>query len=162
MSAVEKKLHLDKFSFETKVRGDKKIIHLRGEIDEDTSFEDVKKVGGPFVFNFKELDNINSCGIRTWVNFLKELGNIKFAYEECPPLVVRQMNMVPSFKGGATVISVYVPYVCDACETEKLVLISGEKLADPSSIPESFTCEKCKKGEMELDGHPDQYFAFLR
>jgi len=162
VGAVEKSLHLDKFYFEVKPRGDKKVIQLGGAIDEDTSFEEIKKVGGPYVFNFKNLDNINSCGIRTWVNFLKELGKVQIFYEECPPLVVRQMNMVPSFRGGATVVSVYVPYVCDACDTEKLVLIQGDKLADTSSIPEAFKCDTCKKGEMEIDGHPDQYFAFLR
>lgn len=162
MGAAEKSIHLDKFHFEMKPRGDKKVIHLAGVIDEDTSFEDIKKLGGPFVFNFKNLENVNSLGIRTWVNFLKELGKVQIVYEECPPLVVRQMNMVPSFLGGAQVLSVFVPYVCDACDTEKLVLMQGEQLADISSIPEVFKCETCKKGEMELDGHPDQYFAFLR
>ena len=162
MGAAEKSIHMDKFTFEVKARGTVKVINLAGVIDEDTSFEEIKKIGGPYIFNFKKLENVNSLGVRTWVNFMKELGKVQVCYEECPPLIVRQMNMVPSFKGQAQVTSVFVPYVCDACDTEKLVLIQGDKLADPSSIPEAFTCDTCKKGEMELDGHPDQYFAFLR
>lgn len=152
----------DKFKFEAVSRGERKVILLKGTIDEDTTFEGVKKLGGPFIFNFRELLSINSCGIRTWVNFLKELGSAPIAYEECPPLIVRQMNMVPSFLGSADVLSVFVPYVCDNCEHEKMVLMTKEELATPENIAETIECENCKKGEMEFDGHPQQYFAFNR
>ncbi len=152
----------DKFKFEAATRGNQKVILLKGTIDEDTTFEGVKKLGGPFIFNFRELQSINSCGIRTWVNFLKELGTAPIAYEECPPLIVRQMNMVPSFIGNADVLSVFVPYVCDNCEHEKMVLMTKDELVDPSAVPETIPCENCEKGEMEFDGHPQQYFAFKR
>jgi hypothetical protein len=160
---AEKLITGDKFKFESHVRGEKKVVILKGSIDEDVNFDPIKRLGGPFIFNFRELTSINSCGIRGWVNFLKELGRIQIFYEECPPLIVRQMNMVPSFLGHAQVLSVYIPYVCDKCESEKLVLMESDKLEDPSAnIEATISCESCGKGEMEFDGHPQQYFAFAK
>lgn len=153
----------EKFKFETSTKDGKKVVVMKGVIDEDTDFEALKKVGGPLTFNWKGVTSINSCGIRTWVNFLKELGKVEIAYEECPPLIVRQLNMVPSFMGTARVLSVFVPYVCDECDTEKMVPVSADKFAKGGAgVQEAFTCDKCKKGEMELDGQREQYFAFAK
>ena len=91
----------EKFKLEVTNKGSNKTVILRGIIDEDADFSQIQKLTGPLVFNFKELTAINSCGIRTWVNFLKEMAKVKISFEECPPLVVRQMNMVPSFVGHA-------------------------------------------------------------
>ena len=94
---------------------------------------------------------------------LRDSKDAEVFFEDCPPLVVRQMNMVPSFLGKAKVLSVHVPYFCDNCEKEKLVLITKDKFAQGKGIvPETIPCEFCKKGDMELDGHPEQYFAFAR
>lgn len=153
----------DKFRFEQSSKGNQKIIQLKGVIDEDATFEAIAKLGGPLVFNFKSLTAINSCGVRNWVNFLRDMQKTEITFEECPPLIVRQMNMVPSFVGHAKVSSVYVPYVCDNCDTEKLVLVENAKFTGGNAqIEEVIPCEACKKGEMELDGHPQQYFAFSK
>jgi hypothetical protein len=29
-------------------------------------------------------------------------------------------------------------------------------------VKESFPCDVCRKGEMEIDGHPKQYFSFAK
>lgn len=150
----------EKFSFQVVKSGEHNVVLLQGQIDEDTSFEGIKEVAAPLVFNFKNLTGISSIGIRTWVNFLKELSGKEMYFEECSPLVVRQMNMVPSFLGSATVKSVFVPYVCENCEKEKLVLVKQDQFG--KNVTESFPCESCKQGEMELDGHPQQYFAFAK
>ena len=153
----------EKFKYEQKPQGNKKIVQMQGTIDEDANFDAIGKIAGPLVLNFKSLAAINSCGVRNWVNFLKTIPKTEIFFEECPPLIVRQMNMVPSFVGHAKVLSVYVPYVCDACDTEKLVLVEAGKFNEGNpEIPETMTCDSCKKGEMELDGHPQQYFAFSK
>jgi hypothetical protein len=150
----------DKFNFKVVKNGDRNCVLLQGQIDEDTSFEELVGVESPIVFNFKNLTGISSIGIRSWVNFLKELSGKDISYEECPPLVVRQMNMVPSFIGSAKVLSVFVPYVCEKCEQEKLVLLNESQFG--MKVTEAFPCEACKQGEMEIDGHPQQYFAFAK
>jgi hypothetical protein len=150
----------EKFAFQVVKSGGRHSVLLQGQIDEDTSFEGLSQVESPIVFNFKNLTGISSIGIRSWVNFLKELGGKEIYYEECSPLIVRQMNMVPSFLGNAKVLSVFVPYVCDNCEQEKLVLANKDQFG--GKIAETIPCEACKQGEMELDGHPQQYFAFAK
>lgn len=154
----------DKFKYDVVEQGAVKKVLLKGVVDEDTAFDPLLRMGSPLVLNFKDVASINSCGIRNWVNFLKELGATKIVYEECPPLIVRQLNMVPSFAGNATVASVYVPYVCDNCEAEKTLLIGSDKFQNRKElkISETIPCESCKEGEMELDGHPQQYFAFIK
>lgn len=149
----------DKFTFEQVMKESKKIILLRGIIDEDTTFDQFAKLGSPLSFNFKGVTSINSCGVRTWVNFVKSVPDIEVTFEECPPLIVRQMNMVPSFLGHGTVKSVYIPYVCDDCEHEKLLLVNN---SDFSKVSDTIACENCQKGEMEFDGRPEQYFAFTK
>lgn len=149
----------DKLKFEQVMREGMKVILLRGVIDEDANFDSLANLGASLNFNFKGVTAINSCGVRTWVNFMKQIGHVEVVYEECPPLIVRQMNMIPSFVGHATVKSVYVPYVCDKCENETMVLIESEEFG---SVAETVNCESCQKGEMEFDGHPQQYFAFTK
>ena len=153
----------DKFKIETALKDKKRVFFLKGTIDEDTTFDAVLQGEGEIHLNFSGVTGINSLGIRTWVNFMKELAGKQVFYEECPPVIVRQMNMIPSFVGHAKVVSVFAPYVCEDCDQEKLVLINEQSLSQTEvELPKSFVCESCGKGEMELDGHPKQYFAFKR
>lgn len=153
----------EKFKFEQTLRENKKVILLSGMIDEDTTFEEILKLGSPLVFNFKGVTAINSCGVRNWVNFLKAFGDNNAAFEECPPTVVKQMNMIPSFTAGAKIKSVYVPYTCENCEKESMLLIDTSQFKKGSTqITESMPCPACKEGELELDGHPAQYFSFIK
>lgn len=151
----------DKFKFKEVDEGNKKKIVLQGIIDEDANFASLVKPCESISFNWKEITAINSCGVRSWVNFLKELSGKEVVYEECPTLIVRQMNMVPSFVGAAKIQSVYVPFVCADCETEKVVLVPKDKFSTIANEPPG-TCEACGKGEMEFDGHPKQYFSFSK
>ncbi len=153
----------EKFKIEQAMKGSTKAIMLRGAIDEDAVFTPILKVGGALIFNFRGVTSINSCGVRNWVNFLKELSDREVYYEECPPLIVRQMNMVPSFVSHARVLSVFSAYVCDVCDHERLVLTKEDQFAKGKiNVQESMTCDSCKKGEMEFDGQPEQYFAFAK
>lgn len=149
----------DKFKYEQVIKGDSRIVMLRGAIDEDTDFTPIAKLGDTLTFNFRGIESINSLGVRAWVNFVKSIADRELSFEECPPIIVRQMNMIPSFVSSAKVTSVYVPYICDDCDTETLVLVQQDSFG---AVEESKTCEHCKKGEMEFDGTPEQYFAFTK
>lgn len=153
----------DKFKIEKVVVDGKEQLKLTGVIDEDTDFRSLEKSAGPFYLNLSGITGINSLGIRGWVNFWKAHSDKPVFYVECPPVIVRQMSMIPSFCGNANVVSVYVPYVCNNCDSEQLVLIGKEELSStPPKVSESFACTKCNSGEMELDGSPRQYFAFKK
>lgn len=153
----------ENFRFEMTDSGNNTQVTLFGIIDEDTDFSALLKLkNSPVVFNFKNITSINSCGIRTWVNFIKEFSTAVVEFTECPPLVVRQMNMVPSFLGKAIVNSVFVPYICDSCDHEQSKLVSVADFKKGVPVPETIQCEKCNSDEMEIDGNVKQYFAFAK
>lgn len=153
----------DKFKIEKVVINGQEQLKLTGVIDEDTDLASLEKTAGPLYLNLSGITAINSLGIRGWVNFWKAHTQQPVFYVECPPVIVRQMSMIPSFSGNANIVSVYAPYICSNCEEEQLVLVGAEALAtNPPQVADSFSCTKCKAGEMELDGSPRQYFAFKK
>ncbi len=116
------------------------------------------------VFNFKNVSTVNSCGVRSWINFMRELQKDQqtIVFEECVPEIVMQINMIPSFKGKAFIKSVYGSLICDACgHDEKMLFESGKNL--PSSIDQGIAemaCQQCK-APMQLEEVEEEYFAFI-
>lgn len=153
------KMQDDKFKLEKRLVNGKEEYKLEGTIDEDTELGLLTSSAGPIYLNLSGVKSINSLGIRGWVNFWKEHSNKEVFYLECPPIIVRQMTMIPSFTGRAQVVSVYVPYVCENCDAEKLVLVELSHHTVPE-IQDSFPCSKCGQSQMELDANPKQYFSF--
>ena len=141
--------------------GDKTRVFLTGVIDEDSVLGHIEKIQTPIILNFKGLTGLNSVGIRIFMKTLEVVSSRGLYFEECPAIVVRQMSMVPMFMGKAKVLSVYAPFVCVACEAEKMILLSQEKFANGKlDLPANLDCEYCKQGKMEFDGNPAKYFAF--
>lgn len=122
------------------------------------------KLGKQIVFNFKDVSSVNSCGVRSWINFMRELQKSQrtVAFEECTAEIVMQMNMIPSFKGNADIRSVYGSFGCEKCGHEADILFeSGKNL--PASSDQGLApvaCPKCKS-EMQLEEMEEEYFAFL-
>jgi anti-anti-sigma regulatory factor len=139
-------------------------IKLAGVIDEDNRLTElVERVGGGrTVINLGEVDRINSCGIRDWVNWLASIESrgIQPVFTECSPAIVAQLNLVKNFCGGGIVKSFYVPYHCPNCDEEKLLLIDVADLGPPPHEPPPCRCDDCES-VMQFDDMPDQYFAFL-
>lgn len=122
------------------------------------------KLGTRVVFNFQHVESVNSCGVRSWINFMRELqkGERDITFEGCTSEIVMQINMIPSFMGGAKVTSVYGGYVCDECGHEENVLfVAGKNLPeDPDDELATVTCSQCG-AEMELEEMEEDFFAFL-
>jgi hypothetical protein len=132
---------------------------LSGHLDEHSDLSALKSVAGPVVVNFKEVDRVNSCGVREWVNLLAAVDSGKMTYEDCPMVVVKQLNAVPDFQGKAKVTSFQAPYFCEECDSEALkVLQSGEVQGEKA--PE-LKCETCSK-PLNFDAIPNQYFSFIK
>lgn len=111
-------------------------------------------------FNFANVKSINSLGVRAWVMFLRavEEGR-KISFEECPPDVIMQINMIPSFKSKSTVNSFYTNYICSNCDATQKILIDTSTLK-PKTLPPPQTCPSCST-EMETEELEEEYFAFL-
>jgi len=62
----------NKFQSSIQHRGDMSFVKLGGVIDEDNELADLvdKIPSGTAVIDLGEIERINSCGVRDWVNWL--------------------------------------------------------------------------------------------
>jgi hypothetical protein len=100
--------------------------------------------------------NINSFGVRTWVNFVA--GVVKQApgvtVRRLPPVLVTQASMIANFLAGVRVESFFSPWCCIECDHEALQLHQVNDV-----LPDTVSCSECG-GEMEFDGIRESYLAF--
>jgi hypothetical protein len=162
-------------SWRIKERPGHTLVEFFGEIDENADFTELRRrLRGNLVFNLAEVRRINSCGVREWVNFVRELGQppaggegaiTELVFTHCSPAIVTQLNMIYNFRGQAKVRSFLAPYVCQGCDREEDKLLDVQShFAGPGPArlrrPPEFTCEKCG-GTMEFDDLPERYLSFL-
>jgi anti-anti-sigma regulatory factor len=153
-----------KFQHSVQHRGDVSYVKLGGVIDEDNELgELVDKIpNGTAVIDLGEIERINSCGVRDWVNWLSKLENngTRSVLVECSPAIVAQINLVNNFTGSGVVKSFYVPYFCPECDEEKVLLVEASDMGPPPHEPPTCRCDECDL-VMDFDDMPDSYFAFL-
>src|SRR5258706_1222628 len=153
-----------KFNANVQHRGDVSYVKLGGVINEDNELgELVEKIpSGTAVIDLGEIERINSCGVRDWVNWLTKLeGNgTRSVLVECSPAIVAQINLVNNFTGSGVVKSFYVPYFCPECDEEKVLLVEAADMGPPPHEPPTCRCDECDL-VMDFDDMPDSYFAFL-
>jgi anti-anti-sigma regulatory factor len=140
-------------------------VKLGGVIDEDNDLGALAdKIGdGTAVIDVSEIERINSCGVRDWVNWLgkTEKNGANVVLVECSPAIVAQINLVNNFTGQGVVKSFYAPYFCPNCDIEKALLVETTDVQGmrPFQAP-SCRCDECD-GPMDFDDMEDSYFAFL-
>jgi anti-anti-sigma regulatory factor len=153
-----------KFQGTVQHRGEVSFVKLGGVIDEDNELSDlVDKIPiGTAVIDLGEIERINSCGVRDWVNWLSKLENngTRSVLVECSPAIVAQINLVNNFTGNGVVKSFYVPYFCPECDEEKVLLVEASDMGPPPHEPPTCRCDECDL-VMDFDDMPDPYFAFL-
>lgn len=140
---------------------DSVTFSLSGQIDEDANLETmlvdcVKKV----IFNLDKIDMINSCGVREWVEFQKQIDNkVQIVYQKCPQVVIEQLNIIKGFiKEGGVVESFYAPYYDEQNDKEIKILLTPDEV-----INHKAPVKKNESGaELEFDGIELQYFNFLK
>ena len=147
-------------------RGDGRGLRVcfAGEIDENADLSELKaQLSGDVEFQLDGVTRINSCGVREWVNFVREMGAVSsLRFTRCSPAIVTQLNTIYNFRGPARVWSLYAPYVCEACSVEesKLIDVRNHRPGAPPALPD-FSCPKCG-GPMDFDDIPERYFSFLK
>ena len=153
-----------KFTAGVHHRDDVTFVKLSGVIDEDNELADLtdKIPGGTAVIDLGEVERINSCGVRDWVNWLSkiETNQSDVVLVECSPAIVAQINLVNNFTGAGVVKSFYVPYFCPECDEEKVLLCEAGDMGPPPHEPPTCRCDECDL-VMDFDDMPDSYFAFL-
>ena len=139
-------------------------VEFFGEVDENADFTELRRrLRGQVVFNLAEVRRINSCGVREWVNFVRELPDVgELVFSHCSPAIITQLNMIYNFRGSASVRSFFAPYICESCNREEEKLLDVETYFPNRQIDRvpDFACEKC--GEtMDFDDLPERYLSFL-
>lgn len=153
-----------KFQASVHHRDDLSFVKLAGVIDEDNELTELtdKIHGSTVVIDLGEVDRINSCGVRDWVNWLGrvEVKNVDVVLVECSPAIVAQINLVNNFTASGVVKSFYVPYFCPECDEEKVLLCETGDMGPPPHEPPICRCDECDL-VMDFDDMPESYFAFL-
>lgn len=150
----------NQLSINIQIKGDNAFISLSGVINEDAEFTKMQNLNlRQYVFDFEKIQQINSCGIRDWIKFLQELGTVEIVYENCPQIIIEQINMVHGFITNNTKISTfYAPYFCDKCDSEKKIKLKSLDIKNgkaPINV-----CPECGDN-LEFDALEKQYFHFL-
>lgn len=149
-------------------QGDHDILEYSGPINAEAEVyltQILSKISQKVKIDLSGVSSVNSCGVRSWINFMRELEakGHEITFEKCAAEVVMQFNMIPSFKGPAKVNSLFGNYVCDNCGAEREILFeSGKNLpASPDDELEEVICASCSH-VMELDELEEEFFAFLK
>ena len=146
--------------------GDWEKLSLFGPINEDAEVHLPKlaaSLGQNVIINFKKVESVNSCGVRAWITFMRELEKGRsLVFEECTPDIVGQINMIPNFRGKAVVQSCYASYTCPACGNQQQHLFTkGQNLpASSSDGGGAIPCSKCGK-TTEMDELEEEFFAWI-
>jgi DNA-directed RNA polymerase subunit RPC12/RpoP/anti-anti-sigma regulatory factor len=137
-------------------------VELIGAIDEDADFKELSGLEQKQItFDFRQVNMINSCGIREWIRFLELLPNkSSITYSNCPQIIIEQINMVHGFfKKGAVIESLYAPYFCESCGKEAKVHLQTEQIKNKKAP--KVDCPHCGHENAEFDALEAQYFSFL-
>jgi anti-anti-sigma factor len=153
-----------KFHAAVHQRDDVAYVKLGGVIDEDNELTDLtdRIPAGTVVIDLGEIERINSCGVRDWVNWLTkvEKGGGRIVLVECSPAIVSQINLVNNFTGAGVVKSFFAPYFCPNCDREKVLLVEASEMGPSPHRAPTCRCDECD-GVMDFDDMEDSYFAFL-
>jgi ABC-type transporter Mla MlaB component/predicted RNA-binding Zn-ribbon protein involved in translation (DUF1610 family) len=146
--------------------GDWETLRLFGPINEDAELHLpnlVQSLGKNVIINFSEVESVNSCGVRAWITFMRELEKGRsLVFEECTPEIVSQINMIPNFRGKAVVQSVYAGYTCPNCGNNQIQLFTrGHNMpATAADGGGAISCSKCGKPS-EMDEIEEEFFAWV-
>lgn len=139
-------------------------LKLKGILDENNLLVNILSQiqGRLLLIDMAEIERINSCGVRDWVNWLNQIQALGVAVIllRCSPVVVSQANMVANFAADAFIHSFYAPYVHPVMGDEQTVLLFTEDIRQnqPIHAPKIYN----ESGEeLEFDEFEESYFAFI-
>lgn len=138
-------------------------VFLSGVVDENADFDALfGTVAHDLRVNCKEIERINSAGVRNWVAFFESLKGmgIRLTFQECSVAITAQLSMIVNFGAGGTIESICLPYACATCAGNFIAVVTVEKLKKISGKIPNLTCPKCG-GSAVFDEIESDYLAFL-
>lgn len=143
---------------------DKLSVQMAGTIDEDVDFSQFNLSGNQQIdVELAGVKSINSCGIREWIKWMGTAGPAKITFNNCPKVIVDQINMVDGFlPTSAKVNSFFVPYYNDESGSEKNVLFRyGSEFSEGAVNPPAEVKDE-EGNAMEMDVIESKYFKFIK
>jgi hypothetical protein len=136
------------------------IVSFTGELDQASLLDELgDELAGVVVFDMDGVGRISSAGVHRWVNFVRELAAVTdLSFVRCRPAFINQVNFIYGFVGKGAIATLYLPYLCEPCNLERLQLVDAEALRG-CPLP-GVACPECG-GDMDFDEDPVRYFAFL-
>jgi eukaryotic-like serine/threonine-protein kinase len=143
-------------------RANDDVVVLKGAITDSTDLTPLAHNlrNAAIEFDLAGIDRISSGGVRQWLLLIKELEQREVAlrFVRCPPVLLRQFQMIQNFSGQrGQLLSVLTPYCCATCDTtaSKLVDLRQDTAAQIAEAP---ACGECG-AQMEFDD-VDRYYIF--
>lgn len=155
---------MSKFDVKMDKAGEILKVVMAGSIDEDADFTQFSLAGVSRIdIDMTGLKSINSCGIREWIKWLSSAPASKITFNQCPKVIVDQINMVDGFlPTNAKVESFFVPYYNDDSGAEKNVLFRyGNEFSDSAVTPPAEIKDE-DGNPMEMDVIESKYFKFIK
>ena len=135
---------------------------FKGDVDENFLQAEVPRIKRDnIIFELAGIRNFNSCGIREWIYFIKDIGAYgKMTFRACSVAVIDQINLVPDSIGAGEIESFYGPYYCECQgEVSRLINVKDHAKYLEKKIAPPIACEKCQK-PLEFDALEESYFLF--
>ena len=139
-------------------------VKLGGTIDEDNDLGPLAGHirGKTVIVDLGRITEINNCGVRDWVRWLEDVQQkSQVVLVECSPAIVAQLNLVSNFAGNGYIKSFYVPYFCQACNSEKAMLVDMDELPPDTFTSPTCRCDACD-AIMAFDDLEESYFRFIK
>lgn len=139
-------------------------IHLIGNLDEsaESALADFLKVFSKpeILFNCREILQINSIGVRIWIEFLKKFSvTTKVSVSECSGVFMDYRTLIPAMTLNTDILSVVVVFECRNCGTKIDKIIRKAEFnidLDFGTLP----CNKCSHAA-KTNSNADDLFSFL-
>ena len=152
-------------------QGDDLYVTITGDLTEDVSFNNLiaqidKKHPARVVFDVKDIQGINSCGLREWLLFLEKICHqTPFSFSRVGQAMAEQACIVASVLGapGTRIDAVDAPFQCEKCShLTTLTLGTADLIPEaPDFGAPTRPCPQCQS-PMKVDGDPAEYFLFLK
>lgn len=107
----------------------------------------------------KEIAEINSVGVKKWVEGLRSLSQLgkTIEYRECSEVFVEQCNFASEFTEGVKVHSFMITFMCEDCNHYEVKMLETLNL-NLDQLPPSFPCKTCNQ---DMITEELQVFSFL-
>lgn len=142
------------------------IINIHGALDEHAKLPEIPNpLNEGLIVDLQNLNSINSVGCRSWIQWIQAL-QVRDGIEliNCPPSFIVQASILfGAVPKGVEIRSFYVPYYCDSCGAEELVMVELKESVtsiEDLKIDDHIICPVCS-ARMNIDVIKQKFLAFL-